>query len=161
MDKSKSKAEDATALLMEDHKRVEKMFSSFKKLTDADLDEKAELVRRTCIELKIHAQIEEEIFYPAVREILEEDDIVDEAEVEHATAKQLIGELESMEPDEPLFDAKFTVLGEYVRHHVQEEEKEMFPEAKRAKIDMVTLGEELALRKRELQQQFGLEEAKL
>jgi hemerythrin-like domain-containing protein len=102
------------------------------------------------MELKIHAQVEEEIFYPAARDALKERDLLDEAEVEHTVAKQPISELESMTPKDDLFDAKFTVLGEYVKHHVQEEEKELFPKAKRAKLDMDELGHRIIQRKQEL-----------
>src|SRR5690606_9261313 len=99
-----------------------------------------------------------EIFYPALREVLEEQDLLDEAEVEHATAKDLITQLEGMDADEPLYDAKVTVLGEYINHHVKEEEGEMFKQAKSAKVDLSELGEELATRKEELKAEMGLDE---
>jgi hypothetical protein len=100
--------------------------------------------------------LEEEIFYPAVREKLDETGLIDEAEVEHAVVKQLIGELEEMTPEEELYDAKFTVLGEYVNHHVAEEEKEIIPQAKKAKVDMQALGKKIQQRRQELQQQAGV-----
>jgi hypothetical protein len=101
--------------------------------------------------------VEEEIFYPALREALEDDDLVDEAVVEHASAKQLIAELEGMEPGDDLYDAKFTVLGEYVKHHVKEEQNEIFPQAKKSKMDLEQLGQEIAERKEQMKSELGLE----
>jgi hypothetical protein len=118
---------------------------------------KAQIVRRTCMELTIHAQVEEEIFYPAVREAIEDEDLLDEAEVEHASAKELIAQLENMQPGDELFDAKFTVLGEYINHHVKEEQDEMFPKVKKAKVDTQSLGEQIAQRKQELMSEMGME----
>src|SRR5512132_2773033 len=147
-----TRAEDAATLLVEDHRKVKRIFDEFKKLKSEDAEEKEDLVRMACAELKIHAMLEEEIFYPAVREKLGETGLIDEAQVEHAVAKQLIGELEEMTPDEELYDAKFTVLGEYVNHHVAEEEKKIFPKAKKAKVDMQARGNEIRQRKEEIQQ---------
>ena len=142
--------QDAIAILKEDHQTVDKLFKGFEKLTKAQSDEgKAEIVQQICTELTIHAHIEETIFYPAVREAIDDEDLLDEAEVEHAGIKDLIAQLESMQPGEDLYDARVTVLGEYVRHHVEEEETEMFPKAKKAKIDLAGLGEELANAKQE------------
>ena len=132
------------------------MFDEYKKLKSGDVEEKEDLVRKACAELKIHTTLEEEIFYPAAREKLDDASLIDEAEVEHASAKQLIGELEEMAPDENLFDAKFTVLGEYVKHHVSEEETQIFPQAKKAKVDMRALGTEIRRRREELQKQAGV-----
>ena len=151
-----TQAEDAASLLIEDHRKVKKMFDEFKKLKSGDPDEKEDIVRMACTELKIHAMLEEEIFYPALREKLEDADLIDEAEVEHTIAKQLIGELEEMTPEEDLYDAKFRVLGEYVNHHVAEEEKQIFPQAKKAKVDMQALGKQIQQRKKELQEQAGI-----
>ena len=149
--KDSSGADDAASLLIEDHRKVQQMFEEFKKLGDEDMEEKEDLVRTACTELRIHAMLEEEIVYPALREELDEESLVDEAEVEHTVAKQLMGELEEMSPDEELYDAKFTVLGEYVNHHhIQEEEKEIFPQAKRAKVDMQALGAQIKKRKQEI-----------
>ncbi len=143
---------DAIALLTEDHKKVKKLFSDFKKLKeDGGGDEKSRLVNMICTELTIHAQIEEEIFYPAVREAIDEDDLMDEADEEHASAKSLIAQLESMEPEDDHYDAKVTVLGEYIDHHVKEEQDEMFPKVKKAKLDLQALGMEMQQRKLELQ----------
>ena len=145
---------DAVALLKADHRKVEELFESFEKAHDADRKEK--LVKQICTELVIHAQIEEEIFYPAVREAIEETDLLDEAEVEHASAKDLIAQLSTMAPGDELYDAKVTVLGEYVNHHISEEQDEMFPQAKKAELDTASLGAELLERKQELQAEIGV-----
>jgi hemerythrin superfamily protein len=142
---------DAIALLKDDHKKVKKLFKDFDKTKDKASDEDKEaLVRQICMELTLHAQIEEEVFYPAVRKAIGDEPLLDEATVEHATAKDLIRQLESMSASDPLYDAKVTVLGEYIDHHVEEEQGEMFPKAKKAKLDMDALGKKLASRKRAL-----------
>jgi hemerythrin-like domain-containing protein len=110
---------------------------------------KVAIVQKICNALKMHTTIEEEIFYPAVRQAIHEDDLMDEALVEHAGAKDLIAQLQSMEADDDLYDAKVTVLGEQINHHVEEEEGEMFPKAKRAKVDLTELGAEMAARRAE------------
>jgi hypothetical protein len=152
---------DAIRLLTEDHKRVQQMFKAFEKLKDAEDggdEDKSAIVAMACAELTIHAQIEEEIFYPAVREALEEEeDLLDEAEVEHASAKELIAQLAEMQPGDALYDAKFTVLGEYVSHHIKEEQDEMFAKVKKADLDLVELGEELMARKQALMAEMGLQ----
>ena len=155
--------QDAITLLTEDHKAVKKIFKEFEKLkqNDGSDEEKSELVIRACQELTIHAQIEEEIFYPAIRDGIEDDDLMDEAEVEHASAKDLIAQLEAMEPGNDLYDARFTVLGEYIDHHVKEEQDEMFPKAKKAKLDLKALGEDLAQRKNELRADLGMDDPDL
>lgn len=156
-DGSKTKGMDAISLLMEDHKYVQKLFKEFEKIKeDEDVDEKQKLVRVICTELSVHAQIEEEIFYPAARNAIDEQDLLDEAEVEHASAKELITQLESMQPDEELYDAKVCVLGEYVNHHVKEEQDELFPKVKKADLDLQALGQELLERKQELIEDLGL-----
>lgn len=149
-------SQDAISLLKADHKAVEKLFKEFESLKeDEDMqDEKVDLVAQICKELKIHTQIEEEIFYPAARGSIEESDLLDEAKVEHASAKDLIEQLESMKPDEEYYDAKVTVLGEYVMHHVQEEEKEMFPKVKKTELDLQDLGEQMAQRKEDLEEEL-------
>jgi hemerythrin-like domain-containing protein len=98
----------------------------------------------------VHAQIEEEIFYPAAREALKEQDLIDEATVEHASAKDLIAQIEQAQAGDELFDAKVIVLGEYIKHHVKEEHNEMFPKLKKTKLDLKALGEQLAERKEAL-----------
>lgn len=141
---------DAIALLKADHKEVKGWFEQFDKAEDDAT--KQELADRICRALTIHAQIEEEIFYPAAYDALDEDgdDLLDEAEVEHASAKALIAQIEASKAGEPLFDAKVTVLGEYINHHVEEEESELFPECRASDMDLKALGEQLAARKAEL-----------
>jgi hemerythrin superfamily protein len=152
----KSSGTDAIALLMADHKEVKAMFKEFEsmKAGDSNDEEKAELVARICTALTIHATIEEEIFYPAVREAIDDMDLMDEADVEHAGAKDLIAQLESASPGDDHYDAKVTVLGEMIDHHVKEEEGEMFPKAKKA-IDTGVVGAELEARQAELTQELG------
>ena len=155
--KSKTKAKRrsggqpaALALLKKQHDEVDKLFKRFEKAKDGD---KAGIVQTICRKLTIHAQIEEEIFYPALREAEVENDLLDEAEVEHMGVKRLVGELEAMEPGEELYDAKVTVLMEYVKHHVKEEETEMFPDAKKSDVDLDALGEQMEVRTVELEGQ--------
>lgn len=148
-----AKPADAIKLLKTDHREVEGYFKEYEKLEDES--EKKMLAERICLALTVHTQIEEEIFYPAAREGIDDDDLLDEAEVEHASAKQLIAEILAMEPDEPLYDAKVTVLGEYVSHHVEEEESEMFPEARDGDLDLKALGVQLAERKAALMAAAG------
>ena len=147
---------DAIATLIADHRKVKELFKEFAKLKDKDdaEDDKSSLVAQICTELTIHTTIEEEIFYPAVREQIEDDDLMDEALVEHAGAKDLIAQLEEMSSDDDLYDAKVTVLGEQIEHHVKEEEGEMFPKAKKAKVDSDALGAQMAQRRTELKAQF-------
>jgi len=148
------KKTDAIALLSADHKEVDALFKEYEKLCKADADdgEKGLLAAQICAMLTVHATIEEELFYPAARAALEDDgqDLLDEAVVEHASAKDLIAQIEDANPGDELFDAKVQVLGEYIRHHVKEEETELFPKVKKAKADLVALGAALAGRKEEL-----------
>ena len=151
MPKARSKTANAIDLLKEDHEKVKKAFKQFEKMDRADSEGCRELVERVCADLRVHTTLEEEIVYPAVREAIEDEDIMNEAAVEHETAKMLIEQLENMEPDDPNYFATFTVLGEYVMHHVKEEEGEMFPQAKKAKdLDLEALGEQIKARKEEL-----------
>jgi hemerythrin-like domain-containing protein len=151
MPKSRPKTTlDAIDLLKQDHDRVEKAFKDFEKLDRQDTETCRQLIQSVCEELKLHTILEEEIFYPAVREAIDDEDLMNEAAVEHETARMLIDQLENMEADDPNYFATFTVLGEYVRHHVKEEQSEMFPEAKKAKLDLEALGERLRARKEEL-----------
>ena len=143
--------QDAIALLTADHREVKEMFEQFEELGDRAKASKEKLKDKICKALVAHTTIEEEIFYPAVRAKGEEaEDMVDEAVVEHASAKDLIKQLQEMQPDDDLYDAKVKVLGEQIDHHVQEEEKEMFPKAKKSGLDLLALGQEMALRKQEL-----------
>ena len=150
---SKSKAggkpQNALTLLKADHELVTGLFDKFEKAkTDK---QKGALAQQICAELTVHAQIEEEVFYPAVREAIDDDDLMDEADVEHAGAKDLIAQIEESGPGEEQFDAKVTVLGEYVKHHVKEEQSEMFPKVRKADLDLNEIGAALAARKAELQ----------
>jgi len=141
-------AQDAIALLMADHKKVKKLFSDFDKLKEEGSDEdKSAIVEQICNELKVHTELEEEIFYPAVRKAIDDSDLMDEALVEHAGAKDLIAQLEDASLDDELYDAKVTVLGEQIDHHVKEEEGNMFPKAKKAKVDTEALGATMLKRK--------------
>lgn len=148
-----TKTQDAIALLKADHKAVEKLFKEFDKIKQDEeaQDEKSELVAQICQELTVHTQIEEEIFYPMLRAAIDDGDLMDEALVEHASAKDLIEQLQSMQPGDDCYEARVTVLGEYVMHHVEEEEKEMFPKAKKADLDLKDIGERLSQRKEELE----------
>lgn len=146
-----ARAQEATALLRADHKLVAGLFEEYEK-TSSNAKKKA-LVEQICTELTIHAQVEEEIFYPAVKAALKDKELVPEAKVEHATLKSLIAEVEGKEPDGEMFDAKVKVLGEYVKHHVKEEQNEMFPKAKSTTLDMKELGSKITDRKTELMSQ--------
>jgi len=145
-------AQDAVSLLSADHAEVKQMFETYRQLVDenADDEQRGELARKICSMLTVHAEIEEEIFYPAMRDSVDDELTLDEAEVEHASARELIEQLEGMDPGDALYDAKMIVLGEYVDHHVQEEENELFPQAEKSGLDLDDLGAELASRKREL-----------
>jgi hemerythrin-like domain-containing protein len=151
MTKTRSKTLTAIDLLKDDHEKVKKAFKEFEKMDRSDSETCRQVVQSVCNDLRVHTTLEEEIFYPAVREAIEDEDIMNEAAVEHESAKTLIEQLENMEPDDPNYYATFTVLGEYVMHHVKEEEGEMFPQAKKAKeLDLEALGEQMRTRKEEL-----------
>jgi len=150
MAKSKAKATGAIEILKEQHDKVKKAFKEFEKLDREDTETQRQLVQVTCEDLKLHTTLEEEIFYPAAREALEDEDIMNEAQVEHESAKMLIEQLENMGPDDPNFHATFTVLGEYVMHHVKEEEGEMFPQVKKSDLDLEELGTRMRSRMQEL-----------
>jgi len=139
---------DAITILRADHKLVDELFKQYEK-TRADT-RKQTLVDQICAELTAHTTVEEEIFYPAVRGAIKDADIMDEADVEHASAKELIAQLQAGKPGDDHYDAKVKVLGEYIRHHVKEEQNEMFPKAKKTKLDMMELGSQIETRKGEL-----------
>ena len=149
--KSAPKGKDAIALLRADHALVQGLFDQFEKARGND--RKGALAKKICQELRIHTRIEEEILYPAAREALREakQELIDEAEVEHTGAKDLIGQIESGKPADGLWEAKVKVLGEYIDHHVKEEHEEMFPELRKTKLDLREIGAQLEARKRELQ----------
>jgi hemerythrin superfamily protein len=139
---------DAIALLKADHRAVEKLFSQFDKARQDD--RKKMLADKICQELRLHMRIEEEIFYPASRQYLKDQDIVDEAVVEHAAAKDLMGEIEAMQPGDDLYDAKVTVLEEQIEHHVEEEETEYFPLVRKTDMDLKAVGFQMKARKEAL-----------
>ena len=157
---AKSSPDDAIKLLMADHKEVKALFKDYEKLVkdEAADEEKQALAEEICMKLTVHATVEEELFYPAAREVLGEDeDLIDEADVEHATAKELIAQIQASSPAEELYDAKVKVLGEYIDHHVKEEEGEIFPKVKKGGMDTAALGAEIAQRKEELMSEMGHE----
>ena len=153
---------DACDLLDADHRAVKKMFKEFEELTQSRAkgaaQKKLDLARQICQELTVHAQIEEEIFYPAMREAIKDTDMLDEAEVEHQSAKDLIAQIEGESQADDMFDAKVKVLGEYIDHHVKEERNEIFTKARSArKLDLIAMREELEARKEELMSEMGAE----
>jgi hemerythrin superfamily protein len=146
---------DACSLLDTDHRNVKKMFKEYETLAGSKAasasQKKRDLANQICMELTVHAQIEEEIFYPAVRQAIKDTDLLDEAEVEHASAKELIAQIQDATDADDKFDAKVTVLGEYVDHHIKEERNEIFVKARAARgLDLVALREQLETRKEEL-----------
>jgi hemerythrin superfamily protein len=147
-------APDAIKLLKDDHRQVEDWFEQFENTKSAS--KKQKLADQICTALTVHAQIEEEIFYPACREAGIEEDLMDEADVEHDGAKKLIAEIEDGKPGDDHWDAKVKVLSEMIKHHVKEEEQRdgMFAKAKKADLDLDALGEELKARKDELMKQM-------
>lgn len=152
---TRTRGQDAVTLLTADHRQMKKLFNAFKRIrkqraSRSTRAEKADLVQQICLELTVHADIEEELFYPAVRRAIKNDELMDEAEVEHASLKELVNQLSSMNPGDALYDAKVTVLGEYMDSHVKEEEKRMFTLANKSRLNMATLGGELRERKDEL-----------
>ena len=149
--------QDAIQLLTADHEEVKALFKEYEKLVDDDADgeERQVLAERICDMLTVHATIEEEIFYPVARGSLDDEDLLDEAEVEHASAKDLIAQIKATSPEDELYDAKVTVLGEYIDHHVEEEEGELFPKCKKSEMDLDELGAQLQARKADLMAELG------
>jgi hemerythrin superfamily protein len=144
---------DACDLLDADHKAVKAMFKEYEALTESrsrSPAKKRQLAEKICKELTVHATIEEEIFYPAVRKAIKDNALMNEATVEHASVKDLIAKIKGMDASDEMFDAKVTVLGEYIDHHVKEERAEMFVQARKTKLDLVKLGEQLQSRKQAL-----------
>ena len=150
----KKPALDAIKLLKADHDEVAGWFEDFEK-TNSDA-KKQKLANQICTALTVHAQIEEEIFYPACREAGIEEDMMDEADVEHDGAKNLIAQIEAGQAGDDHWDAKVTVLGEMIKHHVKEEEQRdgMFAKAKKSDLDLDQLGGELKARKDELMREY-------
>lgn len=160
-----TRTQDAVGLLLADHRAVKKLFGAYQDLMKARANrgtksEKANLVQQICLELSVHAQIEEEIFYPAARKAIKDNELMDEAVVEHASLKDLIAQLAEMDPGDELYDAKVVVLSDYFEHHIREEEKQMFPRAKKTRLDLETLGEQLQKRKIALTRRLAAATAK-
>jgi len=143
---------DAVEMLRQDHRKVKDLFEQFEQSEDKQT--KKRIAESALTELEMHAALEEELFYPAVREEIDEEEKIDEAEEEHHVAKLLISELQNMTPSDDRFDAKFKVLAESVKHHIEEEESEVLPEVE-AEIDGARLGEKMAGRKEELEQKMS------
>ncbi|MGQ2965253.1 hemerythrin domain-containing protein [Methylophilus sp.] len=143
---------DVIVLLKNDHAEVKKMFKQFDKLAEkGDNKGKVQIANKICAELIAHTMAEEEAFYPGARAAIDDDAMLNEAVVEHDSAKDLIAQIQSMDPADPMYDAKVTVLGEYINHHVEEEETEMFPEVRKSKeLDLRELAVTFSRRKQEI-----------
>ena len=148
---SKQRQKSALTLLKADHDKVKQLFKQYEKLAEKeDVAGKTAIANEICAELTAHAAAEEEVFYSAAKEKIDDDDLINEADVEHDTAKDLIAQIQIMSPTNPMYDAKMKVLDEYITHHVEEEESEMFPKAREADLDLKALGAEFTERKEEL-----------
>lgn len=144
-------APDALDLLKADHAEVKKLFRQFEKFKkEGNLEGMQQVAQAACAALSVHAQIEEEIFYPALREAGNADDALDEADVEHSHVKELVAQIKDAEAGDDHFAARFKVLSEYVQHHVEEEESTIFSKARKADFDLDALGQQLESRKAEL-----------
>jgi hemerythrin superfamily protein len=154
-----SPTRDAIALLKADHAEAKQLFARYDKLcaAQADDDSRQSLAENICAMLTAHTMIEEEIFYPAARSVLEDQRLLDEAEVEHASAKDLVAQLAELRASAPLYDAKVKVLGEYVQHHAREEEDELFPKLRKTRLDLKSLAAEMATRKEQILEVTGAE----
>jgi selenocysteine-specific translation elongation factor len=150
-------APDALGRLKADHDKVTALFREFHALKGKQGKDrrKADLVDEICYELTLHSMLEEEIFYPVLRAAIDDDELLDEADIEHAGARELIGQLEIMAPGDDHYDATVTVLGEEIAHHIEKEEGELFELAREAGIDLDDLGEQLAARKDELEEDLS------
>jgi len=153
----KMRPNDAVDLLVADHMAADKCFKQYEQLAKkkAPAAQRQALAERVCGMLKVHTRIEEEIFYPAAREAGIEEAMMDEAFIEHASAKDLIAQIEAATPDSDYYDAKVKVLGDYIGHHVLEEHTEMFPKCRRSKMNLVDLAQRLSARKKALQAEPG------
>ena len=148
-------------MLREDHQRVKKAFKTAEKLHSEEAhDELQALVEQTCGEIQVHAQLEEELFYPAARQAMKDEDLIEDAEVEHGSAKALIAQLQELSPEEPKYMATFTVLGEYLKHHIREEETELFEQlgSSRSKVQWEELQQQMLTMRESLMAQMGLAE---
>jgi CRP-like cAMP-binding protein len=156
MDVGKHSGDDAVALLIADHQKVKCLFAEFDQLKhQGSAQDKAALVQQICRVLNVHAAIEEELFYPAAHDAIDDSDLMNEALAHHAGAKELVAELEKMNPRDQLYDGKVTVLRRQVEHHVKEVEGKMFPQVIRSKLDTAALGAEMSQRKVTLIREMG------
>ncbi len=142
-----------TDLLREDHKKVKGLFEEFEQAGDAKM--KQRIVEEALAELDVHAKLEEELIYPAIGPEIDDEDLMDEALEEHHVVHVLMGELKKMKPSDDRYDAKFTVLAENVKHHIKEEESEMFPKAENCDIDWEALSSQVEKRKEQLMTRNG------
>jgi hemerythrin superfamily protein len=152
---SGGESRDAIDLLTDDHKRVQKLFDDFDDVDREDAEAVQELVETACMELQLHSMLEEEIFYPAVRARLDDQngathDLLNEAEVEHETVDDLVAKLQELEPDDAMYAAYFNVLAKLVKLHVSEEENELFPDVRKMDLDLQKLGDDMHTRREEL-----------
>jgi hypothetical protein len=148
---------EVLGMLEQDHKKAKKAFRDFARMDpDKEAEECEALVQQTCAELEVHATLEEELFYPAARKAISDEDLIEEAEVEHGSQDALIQQLKGMDLDDEKFSATFTVLGEYTKHHIKEEEGEMFKQLTGARVDWSELLEEMRARRQQLMQEKGL-----
>lgn len=156
-----AKAPDAIKLLIADHKSVKQRFDHFEDIKEsASVNEKYELVREICADLLIHMEIEEKIFYPAMQKKAKDDEdeeMMDEAYVEHTGAKDLIAKIGKLDPDDAMFNATVKVLSEQIEHHVEEEEDDMFKDARSKKLDLEALGQQLLDAKTRLRAEHGMD----
>jgi len=149
----------AIEMLMADHRKVEDLFEQYQAAKDADDDSRRDIAATLCTEITVHAAVEEEVFYPWLRETLDEDDVdmVEEAQVEHDGVKELVAQIEEAGSADDVLDAKVKVLGEYVKHHVREEEGEIFPAVAGEREALDELGQQMQARKEELEEELGID----
>ncbi len=148
--RASARPNDAVSDLMADHRTVEDLFKAYEN-AKSDETKKQAIAQQIISELRVHMVLEEEIFYPESRPFVDEQDTVNEAEVEHASAKELMTQIEAMSPSDDYYDAKVKVLSEMIEHHVEEEETEYFPEMRRTEMDLKAVAEKMRARKAELQ----------
>ena len=152
-----NKSNDAVELLMMDHREAEALFKTYEAQKDnGEIANKHETARKVCAALLIHMALEEDIFYPAARKAKIDDELLNEAEVEHDCARDLIAQLGQLKAEDPMFDAKIKVLSEQIEHHVEEEEKKLFPKAKQSNLDLQKVGEALSHAKEKMAREHGV-----
>jgi hemerythrin superfamily protein len=149
---ARDESSDALELLSADHDRIQRLFENFTELVaaEADDEDKQQVVDEICLLLTVHAHLEEELFYPAARRVLDDEDLIDEAQVEHEGVRELIDELLTLRPFDELFEGRVRLLEESVTHHVEQEENEMFAQLRAAGMDFEALGEQMAARREDL-----------